>query len=83
MRLALLSLFPAKYVAYAVAGGLFLALGAVIVWRIFAAGENAQKADAAIAGLNKAIIANQAKTKAQQSPRSERANDPANRDTWT
>lgn len=79
----MLSFLPAKYVAYAAIVGLALALGAVIVWRIFAAGENAQKADAAIVGLNKAIIANVAKSKAEKSPRSERANDPNNRDTWT
>ena len=78
----MLSIFSAKYVAYAAIAVLTLALGGVIVWRIFSAGAKSEKADAAIAGLTKAIAANQAKAKAEKSPRSERETDPNNRDTW-
>jgi type II secretory pathway pseudopilin PulG len=65
---------------------LVTALVALILWRVFAAGRAAAQADIAIAGLRKAIEANQKRQQmANRSPEQkekDRANDPFNRDTW-
>lgn len=66
--------------------GLVAALAGLIVWRIYAKGEAAAKADILIAGMAKAIQANQAKqaelTRTPAQKETDRANDPNNRDNW-
>lgn len=66
--------------------GLVAALAGLIVWRIYAKGEAAAKADILIAGMAKAIRANQVKqaelTRTPMQKEKDRANDPNNRDNW-
>lgn len=58
---------------------LLTALGALILWKVYAKGRASAQADIAIAGLNKAILANQAKQEALRNPNPDRAHDPNNR----
>lgn len=80
MRRELLSFIPEKWIIAAAGVVLAVAMGGVIVWRIFAAGKSSAVADAAVEGLNRAIAANKAAAEAIRN--TDEKTDPNNRDTW-
>lgn len=64
---------------YAIGAALAVALIGLAIWRAYAKGEAAEKADIAIAGLNKAIEANNARRAIEVTP-VDVSRDPYNRD---
>ncbi|HEY6021476.1 MAG TPA: hypothetical protein VIY48_16710 [Candidatus Paceibacterota bacterium] len=64
-----------------IGAALAVALFGFVLWRAFAKGEQAAQAEAAIAGLNKAIEANNARRNAEANP-VDPARDRYNRDNF-